>query len=317
MQRRTKKIDKTNVVFVIDASGSMHPFRENVLDSFAKLSETIPVGSEKKYIVFNNRNNIKELDGFIPEYYNTSGGTALYDAVKVALEYDDGVTPLLVVVLTDGEENCSQTKAWTLAGEIESLQKTDRLTLTFMVPRGYKQKLVSNLKVPAGNIEEWDTTDVGYARASIQTANSTSSYFQARAAGKTSLSTFYSNADNIKPAALQSSLMNITGKVAVWTVPAECEIKEFVEEKTGKNYVPGMAFYQLTKPEKVQAYKDFAIMEKGKKQVFSGPNVRNVLGLPYTDAKVIPGNHANYNVFVTSRSVNRKLVRGTQVIAFK
>jgi hypothetical protein len=40
-----------------------------------------------------------------------------------------------------------------------------------------------------------------------------------------------------------------------------------------------------------------------------------MIGLPANaDAKVEPGNHANYDIFVQSTSVNRKLPRGTKLI---
>lgn len=69
------------------------------------------------------------------------------------------------------------------------------------------------------------------------------------------------------------------------------------------------------KPEKVQGSKKVLLVEKGKPEVWAGSQARQMIGLPIAaDAKVEPGNHANYDIFVQSTSVNRKLPRGTKII---
>jgi len=58
-------------------------------------------------------------------------------------------------------------------------------------------------------------------------------------------------------------------------------------------------------------------MEKGKSEVY-GPDARDLIGLPAGGTeKVIPGNHANYDIYIQSTSNNRRLVRGTKLIYFK
>jgi len=98
-------------------------------------------------------------------------------------------------------------------------------------------------------------------------------------------------------------------------LPKEEVIKDFVEKKTRRPYVIGTAYYQLMKTEKVQAGKGVILVEKGKPQVWAGQAARAMIGLPAgSDAKVEPGNHANYDIYVQSTSVNRKLPRGTKLI---
>jgi hypothetical protein len=114
---------------------------------------------------------------------------------------------------------------------------------------------------------------------------------------------------------LKTTLDNIADKVKTWTVPAETEIRPFVEQKTGLPYQAGSVFYQLTKPEKVQDTKKLLIQEKNSKAMYAGNEARTLLGLPTgVDCKVKPGNHANFDLFVQSTSVNRKLVRGTKLV---
>ena len=78
----------------------------------------------------------------------------------------------------------------------------------------------------------------------------------------------------------------------------------------------GAAFYLLMKPEnEVQDHKQIAIRDKKTGVIYSGVNARQMLGLPYHGTvKVVPGNHGGYDIFIQSTSVNRKLVKGTQVL---
>jgi len=56
-------------------------------------------------------------------------------------------------------------------------------------------------------------------------------------------------------------------------------------------------------------------MEKDKKYIYGGSEARNLIGLPDNQyAKVDPYNLSNLKVFIRSDSVNRKLVRGTEII---
>ncbi len=71
------------------------------------------------------------------------------------------------------------------------------------------------------------------------------------------------------------------------------------------------AFYELSKPEKVQGHKDIAIRDKT-------TGARDLLGLPkYGDIRLAPLDHGNYNLFVQSTSVNRKLMNGTNLMIWK
>jgi hypothetical protein len=308
-----KKTQRTNVALVVDESGSMRPFRSAVIEQMEKQEEAIPRGDTLIKIRFNQTVREGNFANYTP-----GGDTALWDAVDLAItRVDDGETPALIIVLTDGMENASQrVDISDLRNRIARKQATDRFTFVFMVPYGYKRRLATLLGIPAGNVTEWEQTDEDFARVSHDTAIGTQSYFTSRTLGATHVTNFYTDLSGITPKDVRSALMEITALTKVWTVGGECEIRDFVEER-GHVYKPGTTYYQLTKPEKVQTYKRILLMEKGKRMVFGGSNVRNMIGLPsHVEAKVIPGNHANYDIFVESRSFNRKLVRGTRVIYY-
>jgi hypothetical protein len=225
----------------------------------------------------------------------------------------------LLHVITDGDENASaQHDAESLRRLMSTVQSTDRYTLTFMLPPGAKAGFCSKFGIPDGNVEEWERTTSGVERSSTATQTGMSQYMAQRQKGVRSVKTFYTtNASAIDQNQLRSTLQDIAGQVYVWQVKAEADLRDFCELHSGAPLLKGAAFYQLTKPEKnVQAWKRLLIRRKGSGEIYAGhDDVRRLLGLPAgCDVGVNPGNHGDYDIFVQSASVNRKLVRGTDVI---
>jgi len=154
--------------------------------------------------------------------------------------------------------------------------------------------------------------------ASQAVSTGISSYYTNRSSGQRSVKDFFvTDLSKVAPMTVQKTLEDIRNKVNIWTVPHECEIRIFCEEKSKQTYKKGNAFYQLMKTETVQSYKQIILIEKGKDAVYAGEDARKILGLPAGNVKVKPGNHANWDIFVQSTSVNRKLVRGTSVVYLK
>jgi hypothetical protein len=91
-------------------------------------------------------------------------------------------------------------------------------------------------------------------------------------------------------------------------------IKDYVISR-GLKYTIGKGFYQLTKSEKIQAQKQIAIREKRTGKVYWGDAARDLLGLPRDmEVRVKPNVNPEYDVFVQSTSVNRKLIRDTDLL---
>ncbi len=259
--------------------------------------------------------------------YSTDGGsTPLFDSVmdlisqfeKVPDANDKNVS-FLVMAITDGEDNSSRTSGHQLAHKIAQLTATDHWSFVFRVPVGYKSRLVM-MGIPGGNILEWEQSERGVEIATRATEAAYTSYFSARSKGLTSTQNFYTtDLSKVSKATVKAKLVDISGEVEFYDVNDTAAIKPFVEKKTGKSYVAGTAFYQLTKKEdEVQDYKQIAIRDKKSKSVYSGLEARNILGLPFNGTvKVAPGNHGTYDIFIESTSVNRKLVVGTQVMYWK
>jgi hypothetical protein len=261
-------------------------------------------------------------------FYEANGrGTPLYDSVGELIkicesvpDYNDPNVSFLITVITDGEENCSQ--IWTarsLANKIATLQATDRWTFVFRVPRGYARNVVRDLNLREGNVQEWDQTTKGYETSTAQTSAAFDEYFTARSTGVRSTSSFYTSLKDVSITDIKSHLTDISKEVVSWQVQTSAEgntIREFVEHKLGDKMKKGAAFYQLMKVEpKIGDAKLIIIKDKTSGVVYSGDDARDMIGLPkYGPARVHPGDHGNFEIYVQSTSVNRKLNPGTTVL---
>ena len=325
-----------HVALIIDRSGSMGTLRYDVIEQINKQIGNIKAQaykSKQKTLVsiytFSSNRQLKSVtinafpeavQSFTSSDYYPDGQTALLDAIRdVANDLrsrDDGAktTSFLMMVLTDGQENDSLTPKHQIETLLRDLQGTDRWTFAMLMPPGGKLYAL-RLGIPAGNIQEWEGTRQGLENVTYQAVASTASYYSNRGQGMTSTTKFFTDLSGISQRDL-NKLIDLTGDFKRWQVKAEEAISDFVESH-GKIYEPGKAYYQLTKPEKVQPYKQVVIEDRTNKELYGGDQARKLIGITATPGQVFklnPGNHANFNLFVQSTSMNRKLVRGTTLL---
>lgn len=248
------------------------------------------------------------------------GGTPLYDGIGSMMELLEGLpdaknpdVSFLVMITTDGEEMHSHKyRTKDIQNAFSRLQATGRWTFVFRVPRGATRQ-VSMLGVPPGNIQEWETTAAGMAATTQANTQAMTSFFRAKAAGTNSTGAFYADATQVNVAAL----VDITKKISLYVVPddqAGIQIRDFILTKR-MQYLKGSAFYQLTKTEsRVQHTKIILIRDRATGKFFSGNEARDMIGLPRDrNARLHPGDHGKFDIFIQSESINRKLVGGTGV----
>jgi hypothetical protein len=260
--------------------------------------------------------------------WSTSGGTPLYDGVwnmidlfKSLPDYNTKDVSFLVMTTTDGQEmHSKKNDPVELAREIAALQATGRWTFVFRVPEG-KRRTLDKLKVPVDNIQEWGTTAEGMAKSTAATTKAMDTFYATRAAGKTSSTVFYADASAVDAKTLAATLKDISSEVSLYVVPdheSGIEIQPFILTKR-MEYLKGAAFYQLTKTEaRVQPTKLIVIRDKTTGKMYSGAEARKMLGLNTVgNIRLHPGDHGNYDLFIQSTSVNRKLVGGTGVLYWK
>jgi hypothetical protein len=315
----------TNVAIVLDTSGSMFRFltraKEVVNDIITTFRQVERDGKQRFNIQLfhfsEQLHAVASFDGICP-----SGNTALFDATVNATKflphhlYKDAT---LVIVITDGVENASREYSGSrFAQFIRDKQNDDHHTFVFNVPPGYKNTFVKLSDVHPNNVNEWEQTEAGFKEVEQKTFGGICSYTTLRSKGETHSKSFYAQTDasKIKPSDLYNK--NSTWRYDQYTVGKEATAKEFTERETGKKYVIGQLFYQLMKTERVQENKEVVIQDKATKLIYDGPEIRKLIGIPAGKrVRVDPGNHAMFDVFIQSTSVNRILPRGTKVLIDK
>lgn len=127
------------------------------------------------------------------------------------------------------------------------------------------------------------------------------------------IDTGYSDSETVQKDGLVPVL---PGRFQVMTVDENCDIRSFVESN-GITFKKGRGFYELTKHETVQQYKEVIIQDRTTGEMFNGSQVRERLGLQPQIAKggvkesLSSRDTAEFRVFVQSTSFNRKLIAGT------
>lgn len=325
-----------HIVFVIDRSGSMQGLRNNVVDVFdeqvkylAKRSQELDQETRVSTYLFSEKTECLTYDKdclrlpSLESYYEPNGGTALIDATLLSIEDLEKTATLygdhafLIYVLTDGEENRSFKTASTLSKKLNSLP--DNWTLGVLVPNKNGVTEAKRFGFPEQNIQIWETTEAGLNKASEVIKKATNNFFVNRSNGiKGTKSLFNIDLSNISSTIVKNNLDQLkANQYELLPVQKEKDIKSFVESWLKNPYVKGSSYYQLTKPETIQNYKQICIQEKATGKVYSGQSARDLLGLPNHEIKVSPANFGKYDIFIQSTSSNRKLVPGTKLIVLK
>lgn len=334
--RKTPQNYINHIALVLDASGSMWTRRAElvkVADAqiayLAKRSEELDQETRITVYTFNSRvecvfydKDVLRLPS-IKEFYSPRGNTALIDATlksqddlsKTAQLYGDH--SFLTFVLTDGEENASSRSPYDLNSYLPHL--LDNWTVAVLVPDQRSKFEAKKFGFPADNIAIWDaTTNKGFVEAGETIRRATDNYFTLRSQGiRGSRSIFSMGADTLNKKAVKAAKLIALPKGTFQLLPVDraFPIREWVQEQ-GFSFTLGCAFYQLTKTESIQPQKNIAIMEKKSKKVFVGREARDMLGLPDMEVRVKPQYNPDFDVFVQSTSVNRKLVPGTNLLIF-
>lgn len=104
------------------------------------------------------------------------------------------------------------------------------------------------------------------------------------------------------------------GRFQVMKVDTNQVIRDFVKDN-GLAFKKGRGFYQLTKTETIQEYKEVVLRENATGDLYSGEKARELLGLPRSgNVRARPIVPAGYTAFVQSTSYNRKLIGGTEFL---
>jgi hypothetical protein len=324
-----------HIALVLDASGSMSHLTDQVVKVadnqiayLAQRSKELDQETRVTIYTFDYPHRIKciayDKDVLrlptLKGLYRPDGQTALIDATLKALD-DLAKTPelygehaFLTYVLTDGAENNSHNGPATLEKRLKALP--DHWTLACFVPNVNGVHEAKKFGFAKDNIAVWDTTAQGVKEVGETIRRATETFMTGRATGTRG----YKNLFNLDTSKLtKANVTNLPklgpGQFRMFPVEQEGRIDEFVETKTKRAYVLGEAFYQLTKPVDVQPTKKVALYERKGHSVYIGKEARTLLGMPDSHTvKVSPAATPDFDIFIQSTSVNRKLFPGTHVL---
>jgi hypothetical protein len=102
-----------------------------------------------------------------------------------------------------------------------------------------------------------------------------------------------------------------SGRFQVLHVDSDIDIKSFVLSQ-GATFKKGRGFYEFTKTETIQDYKEIILEDRATGDMYQGKRARELLDLPERGSiRIKPDKALKYRTFVQSTSVNRKLIGGT------
>jgi len=204
------------VAFVIDRSGSMTSIKEKAISAFNEQLLTLrkESGADIRTLVTTTMFNdfvepgdvvpLSTVDELNENTYKPSGLTALFDAIgettlKVAKRYrdDDSDAAVLFVIITDGLENASMTfNQDRIKSMVKELEATDRWSFTFLAAnQNPLETAVGELGLQMGNVMQFQADNAGMVGATVDMSKGLSATYDARRAGHTQTSTFYSQID--------------------------------------------------------------------------------------------------------------------------
>jgi len=330
-----------HIVFVVDGSGSMHHLTQDVVRVFdnqikylSQRSQELNQETRVSVYLFSYSRKIEclvyDMDVMrlpsLKGFYSPDGQTALVDATLKAIG-DLGKTPelygdhaFLIYTLTDGKENDSKAGPDVLSNAIVHLP--DNWTLAVLVPNQQGVYEAKKFGFPAENISVWDSSSSkGFEEVGTVIRQATDSFMRGRATGIRGTRSLFRPDIQVSTSQIKRSLEELNpSEYNIFRVPKDSSIRDFVEMVTRREYVKGSSYYQLVerrKPHKIQNYKEVCIKDMNSGKVYTGDNARLVLGLPDYTVEVKPGNFKNFEVFIQSTSVNRKLLKGTEVIVMR
>ena len=108
------------------------------------------------------------------------------------------------------------------------------------------------------------------------------------------------------------------GKFEILSVDWYGRIDEFVQEICRREFRPGKGFYEFSKSTKAQLVREntqVILRDKRTGEMFTGTAARLIIGVrPGERAKVKPSRSDRFDIFVQSRSSNRKLIADTRLL---
>lgn len=328
-----------HVVLVVDRSSSMYKHQNTVVevvDSTVKFLAERSQANEQEtritvYTFSSGFDAVKclfyDMDVLrMPSMrglYQTNGMTALRDATLKSIEDLEKTATLygdhafLVYVVTDGLENSSRATTAQLNRKLSEVQTRGNWSLAAFAPDRAGVEAAILYGFPRENVTLWETgTTAGVEAVGNAIRTTTSTWMDNRSKGIRSSSNLF-KLNTLTVHDIKSLVPMIPSSYLLPYFTADTRADDAYVYNMGKPWIIGNVYYQLTKKETIQPQKNIAILYDGR--IYTGPQARQLLGLPDTSVDVTPGDskYKEYKIFVQSTAPNRKILKGTYALLIR
>lgn len=196
---RKQAPSETQVVFILDNSGSMQTIQKSTINGFNEYIQDLKKNKEINYkfslTLFNTdlelvhiSKDIKDVEELTVESYHPNGMTALYDAVCTTVKKVEKKTKpnqnTIVVIMTDGEENSShEFDKRDMSSLIKKLEKTGKWSFVYMGANQDAYQNAQNYGIRMDNAINLNASATGMRSAFSNLSNATFVYASAGGGG--------------------------------------------------------------------------------------------------------------------------------------
>jgi hypothetical protein len=106
-----------SIIFLLDESSSMYPYKNEYIKTINSVISTQKISNPNvKFTLIKFSDYVKlvyydvlmsNVEEFKPEHYKPEGSTSLYDGIGYCIRYKENERNVILVIITDGEENTS------------------------------------------------------------------------------------------------------------------------------------------------------------------------------------------------------------------
>lgn len=344
-------MEKIEIVFSFDTTGSMYPclaqVRREIAKTCTELFAEIPnlkigITAHGDYCDKNTTyvtkhlaltNDVNALTYFVNNVERTYGGDApeCYELV-LREAHDFAWTPdakKLLVMIGDDVPHATAHNPERIDWRVELQKLTEAGILVHGVQclnRGHAKSFYAELARTSGGIhvplsQFSDSVEalkaIAYQQASPEAFNRYEARLVSEKKVTRSLDTIFTALSRRDPATGRFRKVEKSvdlGRFQMVDVDHDQPIKDLVES-IGAEFERGRGYYEFTKRETIQAYKEIILRVNETGDLFEGAAAREILGLPAdSNINIRPEYGSKYTVFVQSTSNNRKLIGGTKFL---